>query len=276
MLVCSSIIMVVGALRPTRYGPERLAAEGDHRLPGAARQAGVSLGGAGPDRARQPAGMKAWQEGSWTGRGRMIAAEPLGEVKSAEVAVGKLSDVLSLSGAQGCWDRAVVGLEVGGTGFVHAHTPIEVAEGQPEPDPETGAVCDWAITWSVTRRGQCIPKEGVAGLRVNTTNGRARACRTGRTVGAAPDERRDEYAVVERWRARTAGRSRVDREEREVREGRRRDDRPETAGREDGSPRSQHPAVDAQESGGDDGGGMEGPSGFQLRLDCTDPGIPGR
>ncbi len=181
------------------------------------------------------------------------------------VAVGKRPDVPSLSGAQGCWDRAVVGLEVGGTGFVHAHTPIEVAERKPEPDPETGAVCDWAMTWSVTR-GQRISEEGVAGLRVNTANGRARACRTGRTVGTAPDERRDEYAVVERWRARTAGRSRGDREEREVREGRRRDDRPETAGREDGSPRIQHPPVDARDSGGHDGGGMEGPSGFQLRL----------
>lgn len=64
----------------------------------------------------------------------MAEADPLGEVKRAIVAVGKLPDELSLSDAQGYWDGSDVDFEVDGTGFVYVHTPIEFAEGKSRPD----------------------------------------------------------------------------------------------------------------------------------------------
>lgn len=103
----------------------------------------------------------------------MVAADPLGEVKRAIVAVGKLPNELPLSDAQGYWDGADVDFEVDGTGFVYVHTPIEFAEGKSEPDPETGSVYYWAMIWIVTC-GHCVAEEGVTGVRVNTTDGRTR------------------------------------------------------------------------------------------------------
>ena len=103
----------------------------------------------------------------------MVAADPLGEVKRAIVAVGRLPDELSLSDAQGFWDGADVDFRVDGTGFVYVHTPIEFAEGKSEPDPETGRVYYWAMMWIVTC-GHCVAEDGVAGVRVNTTDGRTR------------------------------------------------------------------------------------------------------
>ena len=70
----------------------------------------------------------------------MIAEDPLGEVKNAIVAIGKLPEGVSGSGAEPYLDGADVEFGVEGTDFIYAHTPLEQAAGKSEPDPDATAV----------------------------------------------------------------------------------------------------------------------------------------
>ena len=103
----------------------------------------------------------------------MTAEDPLGEVKKAIVAIGKLPEEVSGAGAEPYFDGAVVDFEVEGTGFVYVHTPLEFAEGKSEPDPKTGMVYYWAMIWIVTCK-HCVAETGVTAVRVNTTDGSTR------------------------------------------------------------------------------------------------------
>ena len=103
----------------------------------------------------------------------MVAEDPLGEVKKAIVAVGKLPAEVCGSGAEQYFDGAEVDFEVKGTGFIYVHTPLEFAESRSDPDPETGTVYYWAMIWIVTCK-HCVPETGVAAVRVNTTHGSTR------------------------------------------------------------------------------------------------------
>ena len=103
----------------------------------------------------------------------MVAEDPLGEVKKAVVAIGRLPEEVPGPGAEQYFDGALVDFEVGGTGFIYVHTPLEFAESRSEPDPETGAVYYWAMIWIVTCK-HCVPESGVTAVRVNTTDGSTR------------------------------------------------------------------------------------------------------
>ena len=103
----------------------------------------------------------------------MVAADPLGDVKKAIVAIGKLPEKLSLSDPRPYYDGANVDFEVEGTGFIYVHTPIEFVEGKSEPDPDTGTIYYWALLWIVTC-GHCVPDSGVVAVRLNTKDGRTR------------------------------------------------------------------------------------------------------
>ena len=103
----------------------------------------------------------------------MVAEDPLGEVKNAIVAIGKLPEEVSASVVEPYFDGAEVDFEVDGTGFIYVHTPIEFAEGKSEPDPETGTVYYWAMVWVVTCK-HCVPEKGVVAVRVNTKDGGTR------------------------------------------------------------------------------------------------------
>ena len=103
----------------------------------------------------------------------MVAEDPLGEVKKAIVAVGKLPEEVCGSVTEQYFDGAEVDFEVKGTGFIYVHTPLEFAEGRSDPDPETGTVYYWAMICIVTCK-HCVPETGVAAVRVNTTHGSTR------------------------------------------------------------------------------------------------------
>ena len=111
----------------------------------------------------------------------MAAVDPLGEIRKAIVAIGKLPREQSPSDPQPPYDGADVDFEVEGTGFLYGHTPIEFVERTSEPDRETGTVRYWSHIWIVTCK-HCIPESGLVAVRVNMKNGRTR-------IFAFPSER---------------------------------------------------------------------------------------
>ncbi len=77
----------------------------------------------------------------------MATVDPLGEVRRAIVAIGKLPRELSLSDTRPHYDGADADFEVEGKGFLYEHTPIEFVESKSEPDRETGTVRYWSHMW---------------------------------------------------------------------------------------------------------------------------------
>ena len=104
---------------------------------------------------------------------RIVATDPLGEVKRATVAIGKIAEGEPLADARSYYDGTDLAFEVDATGFIYVHTPLEFAEGKSEPDPKTGTVYYWARMWFVTCK-HCIPESGVVAVRLNTRTGGTR------------------------------------------------------------------------------------------------------
>ena len=105
-----------------------------------------------------------------TNNSNVVATDPLGNVKRAIVAIGKLPQEPSPLGTSPYLDDSVLRFDVESTGFLYVHTPFEFVNEQYKPDPETGATYYPATVWIVTCK-HCIPDSGEVAVRLNTKSG---------------------------------------------------------------------------------------------------------